>query len=594
MCGICGFFLFGNSKEKKFNLDSTLDNMSQALIHRGPDQYGLHKDTENDIYLAHRRLSIIDTSKAGIQPMSNEDETCFLLANGEIYNYKELAASLKTLGHRFKSDSDSEVILHLYEMHGEDCLSHLNGMFAFVIWDKKNKTLFGARDRLGIKPFYYLKTEKELVFASEIKSILKYPIDVSCNYCAVSDYLTFGFCLEDKTFFKDIFSLPPAHYFLLKGGRFETKRYWSMPLGNEICDEGKAESEIKELLFDAVNLHLRSDVPLGCYLSGGLDSSTVSIIASKFLKSPLKTFTGAFDLEGYDERKYARIVASNINAELYEKIMSYDELLHSIKDIIWFLDYPVVGPGAFPQYLISKLASQNVKVVLGGQGGDELFAGYPHHLKLYEIGTNFKKSFFGKNSPEQEYYKNLYGGNYKFFEGLFTIGFRKKLSGYSPYEGFMNCWKKLPGNFFQKAFVFEIENYLQGLLQVEDRLSMAFSLESRVPLLDFRLVELASRIPLSLKIKNGQLKYILKKAQEGILPKEILQRTDKMGFPVPISDWISDVLKTPEFSINETGIFETKKLKKSMDLHSKKNDLSYSLWKCLSIKLWQDIFLKNE
>lgn len=620
MCGIAGIL---DLKNEKISVNK-IEKMCEVMNHRGPDDTGYYFN--GNVGLGHKRLSIIDVS-GGKQPVYNENKSIAIVFNGEIYNYLELKTQLKKSGHTFYSSSDTEVIVHLYEEYDEKCVEYLNGMFSFAIWDNNRKKLFLARDRLGIKPLYYAYKEKKIIFASEIKAILRSEyITAEPNYPAIIDYMTLTYVTGEKTFFKEINKLMPGHILVVENNHVEIKKYWDLELKPDYeHKEPYFINQLRYLLSDSVKITLRSDVPLGCHLSGGLDSSTVCCLASSILNHPIKTFTGAFsESPKYDETSYAKSVASYINAEyfeIYPEIKDFEKLL---RKLMWYLDEPVVGPGVVPQYFVSKLVSENVKVVLGGQGGDEVFTGYSRHLQfLFEmeiLKQPFKSllniirfggfkglSLFILNGtsfePRKRYFQ-IVSGSYitkRELNKLFTEEFYKKLGGYDCFESFCDTLNNTDyENYKYIPFYCDIKNYLPGLLQVEDRTSMMNSIESRVPLLDHRIVEFSGTIPQELKIKNHTLKYIYKEAVGNWIPIEIYKRRDKRGFPTPTKKWfkefdqeILNILLDPVAL--ERGIYNKEYIEKILKEMKKSNSLHQKLiWKLLCVEIWFKVFIDNK
>ncbi|HIH44343.1 MAG TPA: asparagine synthase (glutamine-hydrolyzing) [Candidatus Methanoperedenaceae archaeon] len=628
MCGITGILNFDGS-----TVDSTLlESMAALIRHRGPDDEGYYFD--DNVGLGHRRLSIIDL-QTGHQPMSNEDETIWIVFNGEIYNYLELRKELLP-GHKFRTQSDTEVLIHLYEEYGERCLDKLNGMFAFAIWDTRKRRIFAARDRLGIKPFYYFSDGSHFIFSSEIKAILKHPaVRREPDHEAIIDYLTFQFCLGDKTLFNGIKKLLPGYYLILDAASHDVSlhKYWDIQYSIDTYHtEDYFSDKLLMLIEDAIRLQLRSDVPLGAYLSGGLDSSTVTCIASMLSSNRIKTFTGGFN-EGrdYDETEYAKLVSKFANTEYFEIFPEPSDFMKYISQLIYHMDEPVAGPGLFPQYLVSKLASENVKVALGGQGGDEVFGGYARYLVAYLEqcikGTIFQTQDEGKhvvtlesiiqNLVVLQNYRQLL--QYFWSDGLFepmdnryfklvdrssgydeiyTDDFKRLTGSYSPFESF----KKIFNNpdtlsYFNKMTYFDMKTLLPALLQVEDRVSMAVSLESRVPLLDHRIVELIASIPPTMKFKGGELRYIYRKSVKNIIPREILERKDKMGFPVPLQEWFKGDLKDYVRDIllseqaKKRGIFRMEKVERLIEQEKK---FGRQVWGMLCLELWFREFIDDD
>ena len=632
MCGICGIYNL-NPREKVDK--SSLKKMTDILSHRGPDDEGFFID--GNLGLGHKRLSIIDLSPAGHQPMANKEGTVWIVYNGEIYNYIELRKELLKKGYEFKSHSDTEVILHLYEEEGEDCLQKLNGMFAFLIWDKKRSKIFAARDRLGIKPFYYYFDKKKFVFASEAKAILKYGIKAEPNFSAINDYLTFQFCLGEKTFFKGIKKIEPGHCLILRKGRLKIKKYWDLDYSVDTKhSEKEVVEELLSLIKDSIKIQLRSDVPVGAHLSGGIDTSIVTCFASKYFnsKAPFKTFTGFFPFgKEYDERKYAKVVSKKTKSQYFEVYPKSQDFIDVLSKLIYFMDEPAAGPGIFPQYFVSKLAAKNVKVVLGGQGGDEVWGGYTRYLIAY-LEQALKGAILGTQEegkhvvtlksivpnlgilkgyaptlqyfwqedvfhPMDERYFRLIKrmGNLK---EIFKENFLKKIqddsSSLAEFKKLFNHPNTV--SYFNKMTHFDIKTLLPALLHVEDRTSMAVSLESRVPLLDHRIVELSARIPPAMKFKGGEAKHILKTAARNFIPREVLERKEKVGFAVPLSEWyqkkeVKTFLKNILLSkkARERGIYKIEGIKKILEGERK---FGREIWGLLCLELWFRNFIDKK
>ena len=630
MCGIVG--LVSTEKDKLF-LEKRVEVMKDFISHRGPDGEGTWLDQESNICLGHRRLAIIDTEH-GHQPLQTQDGKLIIVFNGEIYNYVELRKELVNKGHPIMSHSDTEVLLYAYREWGDDCLKHLIGMFAFAIWDRKKRRLFCARDRVGIKPFYYFWDKQNFAFASEIKSILASSfVKAEPNLDGLQDYTTFQFCLDDKTMFKDIYKLEPGWFMVVDYDNQELKvkksQYWDICYTIDTThDEKWFNNKLLALLEDSIAMHLRSDVPLGAHLSGGLDSSTVVSLAMRFLpNSRINTFTGAFaEGEAYDETKYAKSVAKSIEAEYNEIYIKGSDFSDIFPKLIYSMDEPAAGPGLVPQYYVSKLASEKVTVVLGGQGGDEIFIGYARyliaslekcisdsingsfnqgsdHLNLNSITENLHtlQSYipmlktFWKNglfdSWDKRYFQlidrregsidlysdQLFNTNYSSFESFYKIFNRPKNSSITA-----------------KMSYFDIKGSLPALLQVEDRTSMLASIESRVPLLDHRILEFMATVPENIKFKNGDTKYLFKNLAKPILPKEIYERKDKMGFPTPLEKWVKNEAKDFVLdtllsnSARQRGIYNIQKLE-----HAIVNEPKFGrvVWGLLSIETWYKTFI---
>ena len=619
---MCGFVGIINLNQK--NADTAvLKSMADAIHHRGPDEEGMFTDGPVGFY--HKRLSIIDLS-TGKQPMTFDG--CTIVYNGEIYNYIELKEDLIRKGHKFHTTSDTEVILRLYLELGNDFVNILNGMFAFIIFDRRKHKLLISRDHFGIKPLYWYHDEEKMVFGSEIKALLKHPeIKAEPDMHNLYEYLTLQFIMGEGTMYRNISKVLPGHYMTvdLKSKKTKLVRYWQP---NFKLDPYHTEEyfiiELRQILKETIYQQLRSDVPLGTYLSGGLDSSLVTIMASKFLKGRIKSFTGAFH-EGkeFNELEYARIAAKAANAELFEVFPSEQEFIDLMPKLVYHLDEPVAGPGLFPQFIVSRLASQHVKVILGGQGGDEIFGGYTRYLIAYleqalkgaifesnEEGEHIvslssilpnlpflrqyipmMKSFWkdGAFEPMDRRYYHLLdrmGDTMAYLHPDF-IEARNESDIFNKFAKHFNHSDTL--SYFNKMTHFDMAGSLPGLLQVEDRMSMAVSIESRVPLLDRRIVDLISRMPAGMKFKGGSLKYLLKKTVKDIMPQKILNRKDKMGFPVPLHIWSKNHAKSFILDVflsknaRERNIINTNYVEK---LVNEEQPFGRGLWGMLCLELW--------
>lgn len=633
---MCGFIGVLNLDRQPVDKD-TLIRMRDILYHRGPDDAGLFLD--DNAGLGFRRLSIIDLN-SGHQPMSNDDESIWIVFNGEIYNYVELREDLQKKGYRFRTKSDTEVIIRLYEEYGENCLQYLNGMFAFVIWDKRKNELFAARDRVGVKPLYYYFDGHRFVCASEIKAIIEdRSIRREPDYEAIMEYLSFMYTTNDKTFFKGIKKLMPGYYLKATGGKINIRQYWDLQYNYADKTEKQFTEELTSLLEDAVRIHLRSDVPLGCHLSGGLDSSTVACLAARNLPQSIKTFSGKFDeSEFYDETYYAKIVSRAAGTEYLETTPTWEYFAQSIAKIVWHMDEPCVGPGIFPQYCVCQLAGKNVKVVLGGQGGDEIFGGYPRYFmtldnvkeghgntttprypkrsvlqravanwtfvlnyaKQHGALTTLKKIRAHTNqapSSLDEYWKKISMSMMQ-DSPIFSQELRQRFSSYDLDSTFCRYIRMdNTDDIFDKILYHDFKVYLPGLLQVEDRTSMSVSLESRVPILDYRMVELAATIPPHIKVKDFEPKYIFKQAIKNTIPKEVWRRKDKKGFPTPINVWFKKQLAGYLESVlldnaaRERGLFDPGWVAKAMHWEE---DYSWPVWSLLNVELWFKIFIDED
>jgi|10_taG_2_1085330.scaffolds.fasta_scaffold03111_4 asparagine synthase (glutamine-hydrolysing) len=622
MCGIAG--ILNLSAEPIPRLSEQLHVCNSLQKHRGPDDDNIWKHKNESLGFGHTRLSIIDISN-GSQPMCEPNGNCIVF-NGEIYNFLELKAEI---GKRvFKTQSDTETILKAYERWGYDCLDHFRGMFSFALWDEKEKTLFCARDFFGIKPFYYTVVDNKFYFASEIKALLPFVKDIETDLEAFKEYLSFQFVLKEKTLFKNIHQLLPGHFLTIKDGDIRVKKYWEVYYNLDFEHTEKYfQNKLQGLLEDSLRLHTRSDVPIGGYLSGGLDSSIICSLASRAKDKDFMAFTGKFsEGEGYDESHYAKIVALQKQFELSVYDIKSEDFIENIRKVIYHLDYPTAGPGSFSQYMISKHASQYRKVLLGGQGGDEIFGGYARYLIAYfeqcikaavdgtlksgnfivtyeSIIPNLKSLKNYKPLLERFWSKGLFEEMDKRYFSLVDrtpllsneINW-EALSEYSPYDTFKdifygkNVGKK---SYFDLMTHFDFKTLLPALLQVEDRVSMAHGIESRVPLLDRPYVEFAATIPSNIKFKNGNMKNIFKKSIKKYVPREITNRKDKMGFPTPFSAWSKKELK--EFimdtltckSAQERNLVNNKEVVEKI---SSETEFGRSLWGFLSLEIWQQEF----
>jgi asparagine synthase (glutamine-hydrolysing) len=628
MCGICCILHLDPTRIATQNV---VARMAHTIRHRGPDDEGYYLD--GSIGLAHKRLSIIDLSEAAHQPMTNEDGRYWIIFNGEIYNYQELRQQVIQRGHKMRSNSDTEVILHLYEDEGAKCLSKLNGMFSFVIWDKAERTLFAARDRFGIKPFYYALHDDSFLFGSEIKALFAYEgFPITVNYDALADYLALQFTLGKKTLFEGVQKLLPGYYLMLKPGQpVSLQRYWGLDFRVDTDHtENYFEHQLLRLLEDSVRIQLRADVPVGAHLSGGLDSSTVAALASSLLDSPIHTFSGGFKEDArYDETHHARLVAEQHNTIHHEIYPTDKDFVEILPRLIYHMDEPAAGPGLFPQYHVSKLAGENVKVVLGGQGGDEIFGGYARYLVAYleecirggiqgsqedekyvvtfeSILPNLPQlqgyqpmlqNFWADgvfDTPDKRYLRLIHRGNemLRYVDQSLTVG----KDGYKPEDAFYELFNEGQiGSYINKMTRFDMLTLLPALLHVEDRTSMAVSLESRVPLLDHRIAELVASMPPKIKYKGGRSKHIFRKVVQNIVPPQIYNRKDKMGFPVPLNEWyqrepvrgfVMEALSS--LKARRNGFLRDASVDR---LISSERAFGRSIWGLLSLELWMQNFL---
>ena len=623
MCGIVGFYSQRNDKKQ------IIEEQVKTLYHRGPDDH--HTYVNDHVAFGHSRLAIIDIDHAK-QPMQSHDGRYVLVFNGEIYNYLELRQHLISKGIHFKTHSDTEVLLNMFIVYGKECVSKLNGMFAFAIYDTIDNRIFLARDHFGIKPLYYTYHHQDFIFASEIKAILKFPgLQAQPDMQSVNEYLTFQVMLKKHTLFKNIHSLEPATYMIIQNGKIkEKKKFWEFDYQ---IDESKTEeqyvSELLHLLENTMNLQTRSDVPVGAYLSGGIDSSLVSTLSSRNYFGDFHTFSGGFkDSKEFDETHYARIVHRSINSVHHEIFPTAQDFADNFEKIIYHMDYPEAGPGVFSQFMVSKLAAQHVKVVLGGQGGDEIFGGYTRYAIAYLEqalkGAIFETSEEGKhlvtlqsiipNMSQLKNYVPLLKEQFK--EGLFDpmderyfrminrshklheIYDNDFLATFEPHQ-LLDKFKQVfnhpdTKSYFNKMTHFDLKTLLPALLHVEDRVSMAVSIESRVPILDHRIVELSAKMPPAMKFAGGKTKSMLINAVKNVLPPEIINRKDKMGFPTPINNWLAGDLKEYALDIltsqkaRNRGYLNTGAIEKQINESGK---FSRDLWGALNLEMWHRKFI---
>lgn len=626
MCGICGIF----STESEAVADrALLERMNRTMIHRGPDDEGYF--VSGAVGIAMRRLSIIDL-KSGFQPICNEDETLWIVFNGEIYNYPQLRSELVSKGHVFRSRSDTEVIVHLYEEMGERCVVRLNGMFAFAIWDSVRRSMFIARDRLGIKPLFYSYNGRgDFFFGSEIKAILQAPVSRKPDYQALYDYLSLMYVPTPATAFAEIKKLPPGHTLTCNRNGLTISKYWDIPLpaeGEEESHRGRYESEVLHMVETAVRRQMISDVPIGALLSGGLDSTMVAAVMARRLGMSLRTFTIGFDKKSYDESREARLVASTLCTDHLEQTV-FPQMIPSIPELLRFFDEPFADYSAIPTFLVSKFAAEHVKVVLTGDGGDEVFAGYPTHVayrvsrlfrlipkwfrdniispavmalptSMERISFDYKAKRFvtGVDLPlEQGHYwwKVIFNEEEKKLlcnRDFLAAGFRDSYGTFADHFAACNHAHPLNRLLYVDAKTFLLDDNLAKV----DRMTMANSLEARVPLLDHEIVERVALIPPRVKSRGLQTKRLLRRAAKGLLPPEI-RRGKKKGFTPPLPFWIRDELK--EFLIDQFserklsigGILNPSYCRQILAEHLEgKKDNNRQIWTILGLVCWLEQF----
>ncbi len=625
MCGIAGIVAL-NAQPVPALLPG-LRVMNRLQIHRGPDDEGTWTDANGTIGFGHRRLTIIDLTAAGHQPMSGPNDTV-ITYNGEIYNYLELRKELSA-GWEFRTHSDTETILAAYAKHGLDCVQKLRGMFAFALWDGKARRLLCARDRFGIKPFYYATIDNKLYFSSEIKALVPFLPAVETDPEGLAEYLTFQYTINSRTLFSGVQQLAPGHVLVVQNGRVEIKRYWDVHY--EIDHDHSAdyfERRLRELVDDSIQVHLRSDVPIGSYLSGGIDSSLIAILASRADSRNQEAFHGKFtSFPGFDESHYARAAAASAHKTLHEIDITAQDFLANISRLIYHLDQPVAGPGSFPQFMTSGMAASKVKVVLGGQGGDEIFGGYARYLLAYfeqcikaAIDGSYKSGNFVVTA--ESIIPNLgvlreYQPMIKTFwrEGLFESIDRRyfrlidrsvdvhdevdwsSLNRERVFETFSSVFNSTRNvrheAYFDSMTHFDFKCLLPALLQVEDRMSMAHGLESRVPFLDHPLIEFVASVPADIKFQGGHMKHLLKRAYKDVIPEQILNRRDKMGFPVPLKEWVGGELREFVLDTFNSSRAQTRPFINAAAIRGQLDSVgqfSRKLWGLLSLELWYQNF----
>ncbi len=634
MCGIAGILEFG--RDARANA-AALREMCRVITHRGPDDEGFYTDGVAGIGM--RRLSIVDV-KGGHQPLSNEDGTLWIVFNGEIYNHLALREQLIARGHRYVTNSDTETVIHLFEEYGADCVQHLRGMFAFAIWNRNTKTLFIARDRLGIKPLYYKLTPERLLFGSEIKVLFAHGgIRPEFNRATLPEYLAFGYLSGEETFYAGIQKLMPGHTMTIgPEGKADIRQYWDLDASkpHESHDEQYYVQSYRELLEGAVQSHLMSDVPLGVFLSGGVDSSAVAALMTKIRREPVETFSVGYTEQTYSELPFARTVSEHIHSRHHEVFVSEQDFFGALPHLIWHEDEPIAWPSSISLYFVARLARERVTVVLTGEGADETLAGYTRYAftlknaaldRAYRgvvpsflrrglrnsvatsslLGATMRRklehTFLAKdgNSWDSFYFDNFFsafGGAEQ--AGLLTEAFAREAAPSTAYKNVLGYWERSSGEMLQRLLYTDIKTYLVELLMKQDNMSMAASIESRVPFLDHVLVEFASRIPREVQIQGLAGKRILKKAVEDLLPHEILYRP-KLGFPTPWSGWLAGPrLETIRAMLLEPrsldrGYFRREAIERLFDEHKAKHRDNYDrIWRLLNLEVWHRVCLEGE
>ena len=626
MCGIAGFVSRDEHRETG-EARTVLDRMCRVIAHRGPDDQGM---LVNDrIALGMRRLAIIDVA-GGHQPLSGCGATLTIVFNGEIYNYRDLQRELESGGHKFKTHSDTETIVHAYEEYGAGCLEHLRGMFAFAIWDAGARKLFIARDRVGKKPLYYTTTPAgTLIFGSELKSLREHPeFRSDINIEALDAYLTFGYVPDPLTIFRDVHKLPPGHHLTWKDGQAHVEQYWDFPYQHPQEDPVRSEDdcleELRALLDEAVRIRLESEVPLGAFLSGGVDSSTVVGLMARHMTQRVKTFSIGFHEDSYNELKYARIAAQTFGTDHHEFIVTPD-ICEIVDELVWHFDEPFADSSAIPTYMVSKLAREHVTVALSGDGGDEVFGGYTRYALdrkrsgfanlprvvrqgvMQPLGRNLPHGAWGRNylhnvalDPLDRYIEDISVFTRLNKPALYSADFRSQLGHSEAAVRFRDyAAHSRADDPLDPLLYLDSKTYLPGdILTKVDRMSMAVSLEARVPLLDHKLIEfVCTRIPASMKMKGLQTKHIFKRAMRDLVPTEILDRP-KQGFGIPIDRWINEQLRErvrgtlSEPRTMQRGYFEPRYVKVLLDEHARgRRDHATELWALFMLELWHRKFV---
>jgi asparagine synthase (glutamine-hydrolysing) len=619
MCGIAGFARFRPAEPD----GDLLSRMVGSLAHRGPDDEGRH--VEADVAFGHRRLSIIDLSEAAHQPMTNADGSIWIVFNGEIYNYVELQAELEAKGYRYRSRSDTETIIHAYEAWGTSCVTRFNGMFAFALWDARQHRLFCARDLFGEKPFYYARHDDRFVFASEIKAVLQDPrVNREPDPEILRRYLDGNLTdVDARTFFKGVRMLPPAHTLTVEAGRVSIARYWSLPEsqpGDATRSETTWVEEFRETLKDSIRLRLRSDVQVGTCLSGGLDSSTIVCLLNQIVPEPMAVFSVVYDEPGFEEGVFIKAVTDVFRMNAHRVTPTGDDLYPTIGRLIWHNDEPSSSYGMYSQWQVMKLASEHgVKVILNGQGGDELLAGYQRYVPTYlrELLRQGRFRTFAREARASEHLhdssarESIKQALYPMVPAFLRELYRRGLTHRQRPDDFVSDDLRRAANGAGLTDLDDFPNLashlacdltvtsVPALVHHEDRASMAFGHEIRLPFLDPRLVEIAMRMPASLKIRDGVRKYVLRRAMETEgLPEAVLSRYDKKGYPTPICKWFRttareltrDVLWSQSF--RERGLVQVDRAQRAFERHvAGEADFTLQIWQWVNVELWYRQFV---
>lgn len=643
MCGINGIALRGRARTSVDR--EVLERMRDVISHRGPDDCGVLMD--GNVALGHRRLSIVDVA-GGHQPMANEDGSLHIVFNGEIYNHADYRPMLEARGHRYRTHCDTETILHLYEEEGAQAVKSLRGMFAFAIWDKRQRELFIARDRLGVKPLYYVhRDDGSLYFASEIKALLAArAVTPEINFPALPDYLANHATSGEETLFRGVKRLLPGHTLRWRDGQVEIEKYWDVHFASDDSDGGsdgdaghkrsdkRYIEEWTELFRTSVRLRLMADVPLGMFLSGGIDSSAIAAVMSGMVNEPIKTFSVAFREREANELQYARIVADAFKTDHHEILVSPEEFFAQLPKLVWHEDEPLAHPSSVALYFVSQLASQHVKVVLTGEGSDEMLAGYERYRKTVlnlalgaryygltnetirrsvqqgikqlplglKVQQKLARSFFCV-PPDIE---SIYFDNFAVFSramqgDLLTSETKERVGGViDPYAGVRRCLEETDADTLLNRLLYaDTKTYLHELLMKQDQMSMAASIESRVPFLDHKLVEFTACLPERMKLRGWTTKYILRESMKRVLPEAILKRS-KMGFPVPVGSWFRGSFRSviDEYVLSERamerGIFNRGFVRRLVERHQAGENHTERLWALVNFEMWLRQFIDGE
>ncbi len=630
MCGIGGYVSLRPEGIRRYP-EAVLHRMTQRIAHRGPDADGAYLDAY--AALGHRRLSIIDLSQAGAQPMTSESGRLQIVYNGEIFNHAGLRPELERAGHCYRSHCDTETILHAWEQYGSGCVDRFRGMFAFALWDPDERSLFCARDRLGIKPFYYYWDGGLFVFASEIKALLAHPaVSPRLETELMAEHLAFGYSSDARTLFAGIHKLMPGHWLRLDAQGLHIQQYWEIPAPPatpEVRSDAEWISDCRQRLEETVRMRLMSDVPLGMFLSGGVDSSAIAALIRKLTGGPLKTFSVGYQEQQYSELSYAAQVAAILGTDHRETVVSMGDFFSALPRLIWHEDEPIVWPSSVSLHFVSQLAARHVKVVLTGEGADELFAGYsryqmylwncrlggPYRILPQALRNRIRQwvqtsslltgaarrklghSFAGRaDSFESLYLDNSFSA--------FPAGEQRGLlrrPGGEAYQSWLSYWNAAADRpLLDRLLYTDQKTYLVELLMKQDQMSMANSIESRVPFLDHTFVEFSTRVPAHLKHRGREWKYILKRAVEDLLPHDIVYRT-KMGFPTPIRTWLRGPKAAPLLARlrDSGGLLADWVDRGAMDAllerhHRGAEDATDRIWRLLNLQLWGDMFLSGK